>query len=224
MDEMQVGEVEAKVEAVELLKLLQGMVLLVMMGLQLKRDGEDQELLWLLVKVLFLREVGPGDEAEESSSIDTFIMSLLWVVALEFVSFLLLLGKGFYDLNLSAKRHRVFALSVAMWQRRKLSYSAEFWIFKRREVSIATSRVKSELSFCLLASFNLRAILLVAFPFIHCTCSPIQLHNYGDSKLLHLCFFSRTEGASRNCILCFHVNCYLSSPFYRSHSAFNIKF
>lgn len=175
------------------------------------------------MKVLFLREVGPGDEAEESSSIDTFIMSLLWVVALEFVSFLLLLGKGFYDLNLSAKRHRVFALSVAMWQRRKLSYSAEFWIFKRREVSIATSRVKSELSFCLLASFNLRAILLVAFPFIHCTCLPIQLHSYSDSKLLHLCFFSRTEGASRNCILCFHVNCYLSSPFYRSHSAFNIK-
>ncbi len=104
MDEMQVGEVEAKVEAVELLKLLQEMVLLVMMGLQLKRDGEDPELLWLLVKVLFLREVGPGDEAEESSSIDTFIMSLMWVVALEFVSFLLLLGKGFYDLNLSAKR------------------------------------------------------------------------------------------------------------------------
>lgn len=118
------------------------------------------------MKVLFLQEVGPGDEAEESSSIDTFIMSLLWVVALEFVSFLLLLGKRFYDLNLSAKRHRVFALSVAMWQRRKLSYSAEFWIFKRREGSIATSRVKSELSFCLLASFNLRAILLVAFPFI----------------------------------------------------------
>ncbi len=98
-------------------------------------------------------------------------MSLMWVVALEFVSFLLLLGKGFYDLNLSAKRHRVFALSVAMWQRRKLSYSAEFWIFKRRGVSIGTSRVKSELSFCLSASFNLRAILLVAFPFIHCTCS-----------------------------------------------------
>ncbi len=48
------GEVEAKVEAVELLKLLQGMVLLVMMGLQPKRDGEDQELLWLPVKVLFL--------------------------------------------------------------------------------------------------------------------------------------------------------------------------
>jgi hypothetical protein len=75
VDEMQVGEGEAKVEAVELLKLLQEMVLLVMMGLQLKRDGEDQELLWLLVKVLYLREVGPGDEAEESSSIDTFIMS-----------------------------------------------------------------------------------------------------------------------------------------------------